>query len=216
MSSKPSNLVAAIAGGVAGASETIITYPAEFIKTRRQLPSGTTVSLSSWGVLRSALRSQGLAGVYAGSPALIASNAAKGGIRFFSFQSSKKVLERGLGTGSTIVNVLAGLSAGATESILVVTPAEVIKTQSIDMSVGMFKRMGAIAVARQVVRTNGVAGLWRGLGPVLCKQGTNSAVRFASFGMIKDWVTKSTSGRHKLDNTTSTLLAGAMSGVVTT
>jgi solute carrier family 25 (mitochondrial citrate transporter), member 1 len=216
MSSKPSNFVAAIAGGIAGASETIITYPAEFIKTRRQLPTRATGLSSSWGILRSAFHSQGVAGIYSGSPALIASNTAKGGIRFFSFQSSKKVLEQSLGPTNPLVNVLAGLSAGATESILVVTPAEVIKTQSIDLSAGGLKRRSTIAVAGQVIKANGILGLWRGLGPVLCKQGTNSAVRFASFGAIKDWVTKSTVGNYRLDNTSSTLLAGALSGVVTT
>src|ERR1700761_4753808 len=110
MSSKPSNLVAAVAGGIAGASETIITYPAEFIKTRRQLPTRATGPSSSWGILRSAFQSQGIAGIYSGSPALIASNTAKGGIRFFSFQSSKKVLEQSLEPTNPLVNVLAGLS----------------------------------------------------------------------------------------------------------
>ncbi|KIV82396.1 hypothetical protein PV11_04513 [Exophiala sideris] len=213
MSNKPSFLVAAIAGGVAGASETIITYPAEFIKTRRQLPTHTGGRVTSWSILRSVLRSQGLAGVYSGSPALIASNTAKGGIRFFSFETGKRILERVLGPNTASVHVLAGLCAGVAESILVVTPAEVIKTQAIHMSIAGLKRRSTLSIAGQVVRTDGLFGLWRGLGPVLCKQGTNSAVRFASFGMIKERVSKAVPS---LGNTSSTLLAGALSGVVTT
>lgn len=202
-----------MAGGAAGASETIITYPAEFIKTRRQLPTHTAGPATSWSILRSVLRSQGLVGIYSGSPALIASNTAKGGIRFFSFETSKRMLERVLGPNTSLVNVMAGLSAGVAESILVVTPAEVIKTQAIDMSAAGLKRRSILAVAGRVVAEDGLLGLWRGLGPVLCKQGTNSAVRFASFGMIRDSVSEA---MPTLDKTYSTLLAGALSGVVTT
>jgi len=75
------------------------------------------------------------------------------------------------------------------------------------------KRRGTLSIAERVVRAEGLLGLWRGLGPVLCKQGTNSAVRFASFGMIRDRVSKD---MPTLDKTYSTLLAGALSGVVTT
>jgi solute carrier family 25 (mitochondrial citrate transporter), member 1 len=215
MSSKPSGPVAAVAGGIAGASETIITYPAEFIKTRRQLPVRSDGPRTSWAILRTAFRSQGLVGIYSGSPALITSNTAKGGIRFFSFQSSKKFLEQRLGTNNSLVNVLAGLCAGATEAILVVTPAEVIKTQAIDMSAAS-RRRSTVAVARHVINTKGILGLWRGLGPVLSKQGTNSAVRFASFGAIKDMLDQPAIGTDKLSSASSNLLAGALSGVVTT
>jgi solute carrier family 25 citrate transporter 1 len=144
---------------------------------------------------------------------LIASNTAKGGIRFFSFETSKRMLEQVLGPNTASGNVLAGLSAGVAESVLVVTPAEVIKTQAIDMSTAGLKRRGTLSIAERVVRAEGLLGLWRGLGPVLCKQGTNSAVRFASFGMIRDRVSKA---MPTLDKTYSTLLAGALSGVVTT
>ncbi|KIW70754.1 hypothetical protein PV04_02995 [Phialophora macrospora] len=217
MSSKPSGTVAILAGGIAGASETIVTYPAEFLKTRRQLPaSGNGRPSSSFAIFRSAFKLQGIAGIYAGSPALIASNTAKGGVRFFSFESSKRVLEPMIGPNRVLVNVLAGLSGGVAESILVVTPAEVVKTQSIHMAAAAGSRAeSTLAVAGRVVRTHGVLGLWRGVGPVLCKQGTNSAVRFASFGAIKDWIATTSLGR-RLDNAGSTLLAGASSGAVTT
>jgi solute carrier family 25 citrate transporter 1 len=171
--------------------------------------------LSSFAIFRSAFKSQGIAGIYAGSPALIASNTAKGGVRFFSFESSKSVLEPVMGPNSVFVNILAGLSGGIAESILVVTPAEVVKTQSIDMAAAGVRAESTLGVAGRVVRIHGLLGLWRGVGPVVCKQGTNSAVRFASYGAIKDWVGTTSLGR-RLDNAGSTLLAGALSGAVTT
>ncbi|KIW16295.1 hypothetical protein PV08_06346 [Exophiala spinifera] len=216
MSPKPSGAVAILAGGIAGASETVITYPAEFLKTRRQLPvSNSGRPLSSVAIFRSVLKSQGIRGVYAGSPALIASNTAKGGVRFFSYESSKKVFERILGPNNVFVNVLAGLSGGITESILVVTPAEVLKTQSIDMAAAGSGRLSTLAVARQVMRLHGPLGLWKGLAPTMCKQATNSAVRFASFQAIKDWISTTRLAKG-LNSAGLTLLAGSLSGAVTT
>ncbi|KIW45518.1 uncharacterized protein PV06_03904 [Exophiala oligosperma] len=216
MSSKPSGTIAMLAGGIAGASETVITYPAEFLKTRRQLPASSTGRpSSSIAIFRSVFNSQGIRGIYAGSPALIASNTAKGGVRFFSFESSKQVLERTIGSNNVFVNILAGLSGGIAESILVVTPAEVLKTQSIDMAAAGSRTTSTLTVARQVIRLHGPLGLWRGITPTLCKQATNSAVRFASFGAIKDWIS-TTSLAKRLNSAGLTLLAGSLSGAVTT
>lgn len=216
MSSKPSGTVAMLAGGIAGASETVITYPAEFLKTRRQLPASSSGRPpSSIAIFRSVLKSQGIRGIYAGSPALIASNTAKGGVRFFSFESSKKVFERVIAPNTVFVNILAGLSGGITESILVVTPAEVLKTQSIDMAAAGNRRQSTLAVARQVIRLHGPLGLWKGIAPTLCKQATNSAVRFASFEAIKGWIS-TTRLANGLNSAGLTLLAGSLSGAVTT
>jgi solute carrier family 25 (mitochondrial citrate transporter), member 1 len=116
--------------------------------------------------------------------------------------------------------VLAGLIAGGTESLLVVTPGEALKTKMIQMrsslatpGLGAAPQPRTLAqVAVHVVRVEGIPALWSGLVPILCKQGTNSAVRFATFGWLKDtcnaiWPHAGVGG---------TLMAGAASGVVTT
>lgn len=48
---------------------------------------------------------------------------------------------------------------------------------------------------------------------MLCKQGTNSAVRFATFNEIRDRL--KIAWPEKMDGTTATLVAGAGSGVLT-
>ena len=114
--------------------------------------------------------------------------------------------------------MLAGLIAGATESLLVVTPGESLKTKMIHNR-ALLKRSGTVLedpslmqMAIRVVRTQGIGSLWQGLGPVLCKQATNSAVRFATYGLVLDKLETSL----KMSGTKATLLAGAFSGVVTT
>jgi solute carrier family 25 citrate transporter 1 len=117
--------------------------------------------------------------------------------------------------GSTAVNIAAGLAAGVLESVVVVTPGECLKTRMIQEAArsGQNKRLGPAGAIRDVVRTEGVLALWKGLLPVLCKQGTNSAVRFATFASLKEQVAKRWPGKEKL--VAVTLGLGGISGIAT-
>ncbi|KAH7374561.1 mitochondrial tricarboxylate transporter [Plectosphaerella cucumerina] len=214
-----------LAGGVAGVSETLITYPAEFAKTRRQLYSdrtGTGLPPSSFAILRSTVRQQGLGGVYAGCAALATSNAAKSCIRFLVFEATRAQLDEVAGTApgkprAAWVNVVSGLSAGVAESILVVTPGEAVKTKMIHAAStadgGPYANRGPIGAAGVLLRREGARGLWSGLLPVLCKQGTNSAVRFTTFAMLQERVA---GWWPQLDGGIgTTLMLGGISGVFT-
>jgi len=117
-----------------------------------------------------------------------------------------------------MLNVYSGLCAGVAESILVVTPGEAVKTRIVNAAAnGQAK--GASASPTQVIasmlRQNGILAFWRGLSPVLCKQGTNSAVRFSTFGAFKDLLNKSEVARANASQSVLTFTAGAGSGVVT-
>ncbi|THX60009.1 hypothetical protein D6D06_01566 [Aureobasidium pullulans] len=113
-----STLTSILAGGLAGASETVITYPAEFVKTRRQLEVSSKgfKPSSSLAILRSTIANHGLSNVYSGCQTLATSNAIKSGVRFFSFETSKRYLTRVSDKNNTSINVAAGLCAGVTET----------------------------------------------------------------------------------------------------
>ena len=115
------------------------------------------------------------------------------------------------------MNILAGLSAGVVESLLVVTPGEALKTRLIEDAASKgrqrFVRKGTAAAAASVVREEGIRVLWVGALPVLSKQATNSAVRFTTFGMMQEYVAKQRPSR--AGNVSTTLVVGALSGVVT-
>lgn len=147
-------------------------------------------------------------------------NACKSGIRFLSFETTKtyldKVMNTTTGSRDVWVSILSGLSAGATESILVVTPGEALKTKIIhDAAVRNARstKRGLMTTVNQTIRNDGPLALWKGLGPVLCKQGTNSAVRFTTFGMMQEHVTKKWPSLEGSMGTT--LVLGAVSGIVT-
>ncbi|GJC87481.1 tricarboxylate transport protein [Colletotrichum liriopes] len=225
-----------LAGGVAGVSETLVTYPAEFVKTRRQLhfkPSDGAATPSrppgSLSILRDTVSRSGVRGIYSGVQALATSNAAKSGIRFLAFETTRARLDALAGTEpdpnaghgqrqprAAWINVVSGLSAGVAESIAVVTPGEAIKTKMIhdaSSTGGRFANRGLLGAVGVLVREDGVRGLWSGLTPVLCKQGTNSAVRFTTFAMLQERVAM---WWPALDGSVgSTLVLGGISGVFT-
>ncbi|KXH62687.1 mitochondrial carrier protein [Colletotrichum salicis] len=235
-----------VAGGVAGVSETLVTYPAEYVKTRRQLHFKATASNaasvtattnpppSSLAIIRDTVRTSGVKGIYSGVQALAASNAAKSGIRFLAFETTRSKLDAlaGASTATTPgssrkpraawINIVSGLSAGVAESIAVVTPGEAIKTKMIHVAAtssstkaagSRLANRGLIGAVWVIVREEGIRGLWSGLTPVLCKQGTNSAVRFTTFAMLQERV--AARWPQLEGGVGSTLVLGGISGVFT-
>ncbi|KAG0246412.1 hypothetical protein BGX31_002379 [Mortierella sp. GBA43] len=180
------------AGGVAGAVEAIVTYPTEFAKTQLQLQDGGAASARNGGVkfkgpidvLATTARTQGITAIYRGLSALIIGTAAKAGVRFFAFDQFRELLKdsEGKTTGARSV-----VGAGMTEAILVVTPTETIKTKLIhDSNLVNPKYRGLVHGVKSIVRAEGFGGIYRGVVPVMARQGANSAVRFGVYSTLSD------------------------------
>ncbi|KAF9577637.1 hypothetical protein BGW38_007030 [Lunasporangiospora selenospora] len=112
-------------------------------------------------------------------------------------------------------NVLAGLGAGMTEAILVVTPTETIKTKLIhDGNQPNPKYRGLVHGVRSIVQAEGFGGIYRGVVPVMARQGANSAVRFGVYSTLSDFAkTRFTNGAPL--PATHTFTIGAIAGVIT-
>jgi solute carrier family 25 citrate transporter 1 len=171
-------------------------------------------------IVRETLASTGVRGLYSGCGALAVSNMCKSGIRFFSFETARSnlpILFPGLKT-SPLLSVYSGLCAGVAESVLVVTPGEAVKTRIVNAAATAQPRAAQLSTPQLVskmLRQEGVTAFWRGLAPVVCKQGTNSAVRFSTFGALGDLLRKSDTIRANASPSVVTFAAGAGSGVVT-
>jgi solute carrier family 25 citrate transporter 1 len=237
--SKPSTTISIAAGAAAGGCETLVTvclcqmllsigctgqtnvqsqYPVEYIKTRRQLPAAK--SLSSMTIVRETLASSGVKGLYSGCGALAVSNMAKSGIRFLSFETARSNLPTMFPSlkSSPLLNAYSGLCAGIAESVLVVTPGEAVKTRIVNAAAMAQTKAAQLSTPQLVSRMlhkEGIFSFWRGLAPVVCKQGTNSAVRFSTFGALGDLFRKSDTIRANASPSVVTFAAGAGSGVIT-
>lgn len=205
---KPSALRSIIAGATAGAVEISITYPAEFAKTRtqlnRRLPDGKKLPWPPFGKQW-----------YAGCTTLIIGNSLKAGIRFVAFDTYKALLADSEGKVSGPVNVIAGFGAGATESLLAVTPFESIKTQLIDDRKSPNPRMrGFLHGSKIIAQEKGIRGFFQGFVPTTARQAANSAVRFSSYTTLRQMAQAYVAPGEKL-GAISTFLIGGTAGVIT-
>lgn len=172
------------AGAIAGGVEATATYPFEFAKTRAQLRSGAG-SGNPFRLLSDVVRSEGTSAIYKGCTTLVAGTALKAGVRFLAFDSIKALLVDEQGHLPASRGILAGMAAGATESLLAVTPTERIKTALIDDAKGAKRfRSGPHAVSL-LVREQGITALYRGLLSTTMKQSATSAVRMGSYNWLK-------------------------------
>ncbi|KAL7272731.1 hypothetical protein RUND412_004447 [Rhizina undulata] len=205
---KPSVARSLIAGATAGAVEIAITYPAEFAKTRsqlnRRLPSGEKLPWPKFGKEW-----------YAGCTTAIIGNSVKAGVRFLAFDAFKSALADENGHISGPRTVLAGLGAGATESLIAVTPFESIKTQLIDDRKSGKPRMRGFLHGSSVIwKEKGYRGFLQGLVPTTARQAANSATRFGSYTTMKQIAQGYVAPGEKL-GPLSTFAIGAIAGLIT-
>lgn len=205
---KPSPLRSIIAGSTAGAVEIAITYPAEFAKTRTQLNQrlahGQKLPFPPFGPQW-----------YAGCTTLIIGNSIKAGVRFVAFDQYRQMLSDAEGNISGPMTVVSGFLAGATESLLAVTPFESIKTQLIDDRKSEKPRMrGFLHGSGVIFREQGLRGFFKGFVPTTARQAANSAVRFSSYTSLKQAAQSYVAPGEKL-GTLSTFAIGGMAGTIT-
>jgi len=177
---KQNPLKSVISGGLTGAIEATITYPTEFTKTYMQL-------YSEWSkaglrkTIKHIYEGHGVGGFYRGLSVLVTMSIPKTGTRFGAYQYARNSLfpEDTWGKDSRWRSLFCGLTAGVSEAIVAVTPMETVKTKLIhDKVAGTGKYNGLIHGVTTIAKLEGPAGLYRGLGPTIMKQGSNQAVRF--------------------------------------
>lgn len=105
----------------------------------------------------------------------------------FLLRKLKLQLARVVPSDSVLLhNVLAGMGAGATESLLAVTPSERIKTALIDDArTGKKQLRGGLHAVQVIFREQGIRGLFNGLLSTTLKQSITSAARMGSYSTLK-------------------------------
>ncbi|CAO1624346.1 unnamed protein product [Parajaminaea phylloscopi] len=211
---KPLNSL--VAGAIAGAIEGFATYPTEFVKTRAQFAVAAGAKPPGpIEICRTTVSQYGIRGLYSGCSALVVGNAAKAGVRFLSYDSIKlAVADKQTGQLSLPRSILAGFLAGLSEGLFAVTPSEAIKTRLIDDArkpKSERRYGGLVAGSAKILREEGLAGIYKGLGPTMVRQGANSAVRLTTYSSLRALATKD--GRKP--GSAETFGMGAIAGIVT-
>ncbi|KKZ67655.1 hypothetical protein EMCG_06715 [[Emmonsia] crescens] len=176
--------------------EALACHPLDTVKVRMQLSKRARApGVKARGFIatgREIVRRETALGLYKGLGAVLSGIVPKMAIRFTSYGWYKQALcnkETGKISGSA--NMLAGLAAGVTEAVAVVTPMEVIKIRlqaqqhSLADPLDTPKYRSAPHALLTVVKEEGFGALYRGVSLTALRQGTNQAANFTAYSELK-------------------------------
>ncbi|CAK9309486.1 unnamed protein product [Citrullus colocynthis] len=186
------------AGTLGGAAQLICGHPFDTIKVKLQsqpapLPGQRPKYSGAMDALRQTLASEGPRGLYKGMGAPLATVAAQNAV-LFTVRGQLESFFRPYPGASLEVNqqVVCGAGAGVAVS-LVACPTELIKCRlqaqsalATSSSVGVaVKYGGPMDVAKHVLKSHGVKGLFKGLVPTLAREVPGNAVVFGVYELLK-------------------------------
>ncbi|MCJ1400951.1 Mitochondrial succinate-fumarate transporter [Xylographa trunciseda] len=215
-----------IAGGTAGMIEALVCHPLDTIKVRMQLSRRARApGMKRRGFLatgKEIVRKETPLALYKGLGAVMTGIVPKMAIRFTSYEWYKQLLaDKETGAVSGRATFLAGLAAGITEAVAVVTPMEVIKIRlqaqyhSMADPLDIPKYRNAAHALYTVLREEGFGAIYRGVGLTALRQGTNQAVNFTAYSEFKSLLQKWQPAYHDKELPSyQTMMIGLVSGAM--
>ncbi|KAI8066497.1 mitochondrial carrier domain-containing protein [Gongronella butleri] len=194
---KPTSLVThLVAGGAAGFMEACSCHPLDTIKVRMQLSkngirNAAGQRIGFLGVGLRIVQNESFWALYKGLGAVVSGIVPKMAIRFSSFELYKSKLADSNGVVSTQGIFLAGLLAGTTEAVLVVSPMDLIKIRlqaqrhSMADPLDIPKYRNAPHAAYTIIKEEGVRALYKGVTLTAVRQATNQAANFTAYQEMK-------------------------------
>lgn len=138
------------------------------------------------------MKNEGFLSLYKGLGAVVTGIVPKMAIRFSSFEYYKGwFTDPATNVTSNYGNFVAGLFAGTTEAVLVVTPMDVIKIRlqaqrhSMSDPLDIPKYRNAAHCAYVMIKEEGFQSLYKGVALTALRQATNQAANFSVYQFIK-------------------------------
>jgi len=182
----------------AGAAMSIaeVTLPIDTAKVRLQIQSkGAAGGARPYTGLADCLRrmaaEEGIASWYRGLTPAVSRQLVYGGLRLCLYDYVRDFfhmkVQNGQGNPWLVTKVCAGLSTGAM-AMCVAQPTDVVKIR-FQSQPGRYASMGSAFV--EIAKTDGAAGLWKGLAPNVVRNATINAAELATYDQFKqiivDW-----------------------------
>ncbi|KAF8271165.1 mitochondrial carrier domain-containing protein [Lactarius quietus] len=185
----------ALAGALGGCFSNAVVYPLDTLKTRIQADAGHGRSVRA--LIMRILTEEGIAGFYRGFGATMLNTFSMQYAYFFFYSLVrtsyiKRLAARNPGSStsrlSTVAELALGAIAGALAQVFTIPVAVIATRQQIGAPKGKGKageeHDDSFGVAREIVREEGITGLWLGLKPGLVLT-ANPAITYGVFERIK-------------------------------
>ncbi|XP_009600083.1 uncharacterized protein [Nicotiana tomentosiformis] len=174
---------------------TVALYPISVIKTRMQVATNTAAKDNAFSVVRGILRNDGVPGLYRGFGTVI-TGAIPARIIFLTALETTKVaafkmvepFKLSEPIQAAIANGVAGMLASlCSQSVFV--PIDIVSQRLMVQGYsGHASYNGGLDVARKVLKSEGVRGLYRGFGLSVITYSPSSAVWWASYGSSQRFI----------------------------
>ena len=173
--------VKAVAGSLGGIVEACMLQPIDVVKTRLQLDkTGHYKGMLHCG--KTIAAEEGIPALWKGLTPFIGQLTLKYALRMGSNAFFLEMLRGEDGKLTSTARLSAGLGAGVSEALLIVTPFEVVKTRLQQQRGGVDKALlkyrGPVHTAMTVVREEGARALWNGATATTIRQGSNQMSLF--------------------------------------
>ncbi|KAI0310809.1 organic acid transporter [Amylostereum chailletii] len=198
------------AGAIAGISEILTFYPLGVVKTRMQLETGKS-SHGLLGSFQNIIKQEGFGRLYRGLVPPLLLEAPKRAVKFAANDFWGNTYKSLTGEKQMTQNlaIATGCSAGATESVVVV-PFELVKIKLQDKSSTF---AGPMDVVKQVIKREGVLGLYAGMEATFWRHVWWNGGYFGSIFQVRAMMPKAESPQAQLFNN---FVSGAIGGFIGT
>jgi solute carrier family 25 carnitine/acylcarnitine transporter 20/29 len=191
-----------LAGAIGGLATWVVSTPTELVKCRAQMSTSASTA-SSWGITKNILRTEGLRGLYFGGIVTALRDSIGYGFYFWSYVLSTRSLKSRFGneTNSTAQEAAQVLLCGGLAGVITwasIFPLDMIKTRvQTQISISRYaaegepliastpqRRLGAIEIAQNAYRAEGMRVFFRGLGVCSIRAFIVNAAQWA----VYEWI----------------------------
>jgi len=198
----PTFLQSLVAGGLAGTSVDLLFFPIDTVKTRLQSAQGFA-------------KAGGFRGIYKGVGSVIVGSAPGAAVFFVTYDTLKQTLPTPPHLAP--VNHMLSASVGEVVACLIRVPTEVIKTRTQTSTYGPLVT-SSWASAKQVLKTDGFAGFYRGFFTTIIREIPFTSIQFPLYEFLKHRLSRALRGRqlYAYEAAMCGSAAGAVAAAVTT
>ena len=173
------------AGGTAGMMSLISIYPSEYVKILIQNNPKSNIK----SVVLETVKKNGVSGLYRGMMPLMICSIPRSAIKYSVYEYSTYIINNSIfknKTNDRLVNFIGGGISGLCSGVLVSTPFDNIKNNSIKLQHILNNKPGILNSINVLYRKNGLSSFYKGCVTTSVKEGITYGTRFLMYKELYD------------------------------